>query len=436
MILGISIALLLVVANGFFVATEFAIARIRPTQLRAFEEEGRAGASSLRHAVTHLDAYLAACQLGITISSIGLGFVGKPAFDKLLEPVTGPLAEWTGIAAYGLSFFFAFALVTLLHVVFGELAPKSMAISRNTRTALAVALPMRVFYVAMKPLVDTFNWMGNQVLKPFGIPPASEAAFAPHSEAELRELLRHSVEEGLLDPSDLFYTENIFAFGDRRVRQIMVPRLEVDHLTTDDTLRDAAECATRTGHTRLPLCTPEGGLDSAIGVVNAKDVLHAVLAGEQPTVEELARPLERVSESMRIDRLLTHLRAGRHHVALVVDEHGTAVGLVSLEDVIEEIVGEIEDEFDPRTEEVVLERDGYLVVAGSAPLHVVAERLGIELEDSHEATIGGHVLELLGRLPDPAETVEVDGLTAQVLATKDGRIVELQFPLRDPQVRR
>jgi len=431
MILGISIALLLVVANGFFVATEFAIARIRPTQLQAFEEEGRAGASSLRHAVTHLDAYLAACQLGITISSIGLGFVGKPAFETLLEPVTTPLGDATGIAAYGISFFFAFALVTLLHVVFGELAPKSMAISRNTRTALAVALPMRIFYIAMKPLVDTFNWMGNMVLKPFGIPPASEAAFAPHSEAELRELLRHSVQEGLLDPSDLLYAENIFEFGDRRVRQIMVPRLEVDFVTTDQTLRDAAECSTRTGHTRLPLCPPDSGLDGAIGAVNSKDILRAVRAAEEPPLVQLARPIERVSESMHIDRLLTHLRAGRHHVALVVDEHGTAVGLVSLEDVIEEIVGEIEDEFDPRAKELLVERDGYLIVAGSAPLHAVAERLGIELEDSHEATIGGHVLELLGRLPEPAETVDIDGRAAQVLSTKDGRIVELQFEFRE-----
>jgi len=428
MIPQIAVALLLVVANGFFVATEFGIARMRPTQLAAFEAAGRPGARSLRHAVDHLDAYLAACQLGITISSIGLGFVGKPAFEELIDPVAELLGDATGIAAYGLSFFFAFALVTLLHVVFGELAPKSMAISRNTGTALAVAFPMRVFYIAMKPLVDAFNWMGNMVLRPFGIPPASEAAHAPHSGAELRELLRHSVQEGLLNASDLEYAENVFAFGDRRARQIMVPRPEIDYLTTVNTLREAAECATRTGHTRLPLCEPESGLDAALGVVNAKDVLRAVLAGDEPPLRELAHPLERVSESMRIDELLTQLRAERRHVALVVDEHGTTVGLVSLEDVLEEIVGEIEDEFDPRAEELIREQDGTLVVKGSAPLHLVAERLELELEDAHESTIGGHVLELLGRLPDPGETVAVAGeRTAEVVAVGDGRILELRF---------
>lgn len=165
--------------------------------------------------------------------------------------------------------------------------------------------------------------------------------------------------------------------------------------------------------------------------MNAKDLLRAVLAGDEPPLEVFARPLERVSESMRIDELLAQLRADRRHVALVVDEHGTTVGLVSLEDVIEEIVGEIEDEFDPREEEgeLVIERDGALIVKGSAPLHLVASRLELELEDSHEATIGGHVLERLGRLPDPAEIVTVDGRAAEVIAVADGRIVELRFPL-------
>src|SRR5215207_552012 len=288
MFVQIAVALLLVAANGFFVATEFGLARMRPTQVTAFEAAARPGTRSLRHAVDHLDAYLAACQLGITISSIGLGFIGKPAFEELIDPVAAPLGDATGIAAYGLSFAFAFSLVTLLHVVFGELAPKSLAISRNTKTALAVAPPMRLFYYAMKPLVDVFNWMGNLVLRPFGIPPASEAGSAPHSESELRELLRHSVQEGLLDASDLAYAENVFAFGDRRARQIMVPRGDVEYVTTRDTLRQAAACATRTGHTRLPLCEPESGLDSPLGVVNAKDLLRAVLEGRDPPLTELA----------------------------------------------------------------------------------------------------------------------------------------------------
>jgi CBS domain containing-hemolysin-like protein len=420
-ILGIIASLVLVAANGFFVATEFAIARIRPSQIAGLESAGKPGAKSLRHAVDNLDAYLAACQLGITISSIALGIVGKSAFEALFEPVFGPLGDW----AYAFSFAFAFGTVTLLHVVFGELAPKSLAIARNTRTALAISPPMRLFYLATKPFVDFFNWLGNLVLKPFGVPPAREVGHAPHSEDELRSLLRQSLAEGLIDPDEREFAENVFGFGDRRARQIMVPRREVDLITTDNSLREAAARATETGHTRLPLVDPERGLDDAIGVVNAKDILRAVLEDGETTLAALARPLRRVSESVLVDELLRDLRRDRQHVALVVDEHGTVIGLVSLEDILEEIVGDISDEFDQVEAEMAEWRDGALVVSGAAPIHLVAGELETDISDPNEATIGGHVLELLGRLPVPGEVVELDGHRARVTRVEDARIVEL-----------
>jgi CBS domain containing-hemolysin-like protein len=417
-------ALLLVAANGFFVATEFAIARIRTTQVTELERRGRPGASALRHAVDNLDAYLAACQLGITISSIGLGIVGEPAFAAVIEPVVGPLGEGT---SHVVSFAFAFAVVTLLHVVLGELAPKSLAIARNTRTALAVAVPMRIFYLSTKPFVDFFNWLGNLVLRPFGVPPAREVGHAPHSEDELRSLLEQSLREGLIDPEEREFAENVFTFGDRRARQIMVPRPDVDFLVTSDSLRDAAERVLETGHTRLPLCEPEGGLDAVIGVVNAKNLLRAFVEPANQELRDLARPLKRVSESMLVDELLSELRRDRQHAALVVDEHGTAIGLVTLEDVLEEIVGEISDEFDVDETELITREDGVTVVRGSAPIHLVAEALDTEITDPHEATIGGHVLELLGRVPEPGEFVDIDGLQARIGSVTDTRIVELVF---------
>jgi CBS domain containing-hemolysin-like protein len=427
MTLAIVGSLLLVAANGFFVATEFAIARIRPTQVDELEARGRAGASSLRHAVDHLDAYLAACQLGITISSIGLGIVGKSAFERLIEPVAEPLGSATGIAAYALSFGFAFSVVTLLHVVFGELAPKSLAIARNVRTALVIAPPMRLFYVAMKPFVDLFNWMGNIVLAPFGIPRASKVGHAPHSEDELRLLLEQSMREGLIDPEEREFADKVFSFGDQRARQVMVPRSEIDFLTTDDDLAAATRLATGTGHTRLPFCESERGLDAPIGVVNAKDLLGALLEGEPKELRVLARPIARVADSILIDELLTELRRRRQHIALVVDEHGTTVGLVTLEDVIEEIVGEIEDEFDDAVAEPFARHGDDLVVGGAAPLGAVAQAVGLELDGAAEATIGGHVLEQLGRLPEPGEWIDVDGRRAQVVSVADGRIEELRF---------
>jgi CBS domain containing-hemolysin-like protein len=426
-ILGIIGAFVLVAANGFFVATEFGIARVRPTQVAEVLAAGRPGSKSLKHAVDHIDAYLAACQLGITISSIGLGFVAKPAFEELLKPVINPLSGEGETLAYVLSFAFAFGIVTLLHVVFGELAPKSLAIARNLGTALAVAPPMRGFYIATKPLVDVFNAMGNAVLKPFGIPPASEVGHAPHSEDELRALIRHSVSEGLLDPAERDYAENVFAFGDLRARQVMVPRGDIRYVSTDQTIEQAARVATESGHTRLPLVEPDKGLDQAIGVVNAKDLLEVVLDRREVGLAELARPIRRASESLAVDELLADLRADRSHVTLVVDELGTVVGLVSLEDVIEEIVGEIEDEFDPVRAEHVIRENGNIRVSGLATLRILEDELGVVFDDAHEATVGGHLLEELGRIPDPGEIVDVNGHRVEILATDDVRILELRF---------
>ncbi|MDQ3648658.1 MAG: hemolysin family protein [Actinomycetota bacterium] len=418
------VAIALVGANGFFVATEFAIARLRPTQVEEFEREGRPGAKSVRHAVDHIDAYLAACQLGITLASIGLGVAGKPAFEKLLDPLVGEVAVFGAVL---LSAALAFGIITLLHVVVGELAPKSLAIARTSRTVLWVAPPMRLFYLATKPLVDLFNAMGNLLLKPFGIPPASEVGHAPHSEDELRSLLRQSSAEGLIALEEQELTENVFAFGHRRTREVMVPRLEIDFVTTAASVSEVAARATETGHTRLPLCEPEAGLDAPVGVINVKDLLPAIDGGGLG-LSEIARPLAQVPESMRSDELLRELRRARRHVALVVDEHGTVTGLVTIEDLLEELVGEIEDEFDPEEAKQVRREGETVIVDGAAPIRLLDRELGLKIVDPHEATIGGHLLELLGRLPEPGETVELDGRSAEVSAIDGGRISELRFP--------
>jgi CBS domain containing-hemolysin-like protein len=409
----------LVAANGFFVATEFAIARLRPTQVEEFERAGRPGAKSVRHAVEHIDAYLAACQLGITIASLGLGVLGEPAFEELLHPILG---DGAAIGGFALSAVLAFAIITVLHVVVGELAPKSLAIARTGSTVLWVAPPMRLFYFVTKPLVDLFNGMGNLLLRPFGIPPASEAGHAPHSEEELRTIMRQAREGGLIDRADQELTENVFSFGDRRVREVMTPRGEIDFLTTEDDLRGAIARAIETGHTRLPLCGPAGGLDEPLGMIHAKDLLPACAEGDTRPLAELRRPLVRVSESALISEVLRELRGERHHVALVADEHGTTTGLVTLEDMLEELVGEIEDEFDLDEAAGVRREGSDLLVPGSLPLRDLARELNVELDDPHEATIGGHVVEELGRVPEPGETLELDGLSIEVVES-DGPLV-------------
>jgi CBS domain containing-hemolysin-like protein len=420
-------AIALVAANGFFVATEFAFARLRPTQVADFERDRRPGAKSLRHAIDRIDAYLAACQLGITVASLGLGVLGERAFHELLEPVLGDASH---IAGFGLAAAVAFMIITVLHVVLGELAPKSVAISRTAPIALLVAPPMRAFYLVTRPLVDLFNGLGNLVLKPFGIPPARDAGSVPHSEDELRELLREAGREGTIDPEEQRFGENVFLFGDRRAREVMRPRPEVRWIRADATVEQAAHESLDTGHSRLPVCEP-AGLDEPIGLVHVKDLLGVLVGDRGGELRDILRPLTRVSDSVLIDELLADLRRQREHVALVVDEHGTTVGLVTLEDILEEIVGEIEDEFDPAEKPEVV-RDGDVVtVAGTASLRAVREEIGVEVDEHHEATIGGHVLEELGRLPDEGEQVELDGITWEIATVRDGRIAELRCRVGD-----
>jgi CBS domain containing-hemolysin-like protein len=424
MALELIAALALVAANGFFVATEFSITRLRPTQVDDFEKDGRPGARSVRHAVDHIDAYLAACQLGITISSLGLGALGEPAFEDILHPILGEAAVAGGIT---LTFLLAFLLITTLHVVVGELSPKSLAIARTPRTSLLVAPPMRLFYLVTKPVVDLFNGMGNLLLKPFGVPPAREVGHAPHSEAELRSLLRQSEAAGEIERQDWRLSENVFSFGDMRVREVMMPRPDIDHVNTDDDVRAAAARGIETGHTRLPLCEPEGGLDAVVGVLHVKDLLTVALRGEEAELTSLAREISRFSESTLIDEVLRELQRRRQHMALVVDEHGTTIGLVTLEDILEELVGEIEDEFDPEAVEQI-RRDGDVAhVDGSTPIRLLAQELGMELPEPHEATIGGHILEILGRMPEIGEVIELDGYRAEVESVADARITSLRF---------
>ena len=416
----ITVAFLLVLANGFFVASEFAIARVRPTQVEGWLDEGRAGARSVEHAVGHIDAYLAACQLGITVASLGLGVVGERAFHNLFEDLFGDGAEIVGIGVAGA---LAFAVITLLHVVVGELAPKSAAISRTGPLVRLLAPPMRGFYLVTKPLVDFFNGLGNLLLRPFGIPPASEAGHAPHTEDELRTLVRQSGREGLIEQQESTFAENVLTFGDRRTREVMVARPEVRFVTTALSREEIIEVIASTGLTRLPLCAPDGGLDSAVGVVHAKDLLVAP-ADDDP--ESIARPLERVPDSLLIDELLGQLRSRREHLALVADEHGTTVGLVTLEDILEEIVGEIEDEFDPETVEPI-SRDGPTTkIAGSASLRAVSEALDLEIDDAHEATISGYLIEQLGRLPEEGEVIELEGVSMRVSGVSDAHIDALE----------
>lgn len=422
--MGLAVTMFLVLANGFFVASEFALARVRESQIEDWENDGRPGAKSVRHAVVHIDAYLAACQLGITVASLGLGVFGERALHELLHPVLGDAAR---IGSIGIASVIAFAVITLLHVVVGELAPKSAAIARTERVVLTLMPLLRGFYLITRPIVQLFNGLGNLLLRPFGIPPASEVGSSPFSQRELLQIVREANEGGEINPGELALTESVFEFDDRRVREVMVPRRKAVVITDDLSIEEAAQLAVETGVTRLPLCPEDTGLDGAEGVVHAKDLLAAMLQERRPSLVDLARPVVRVGDAAFIAAALLEMRRARQHLAIVIDEHGTAVGIITVEDVVEELVGEIEDEFDRDAEHLIRSDGDDLIVDGETAVNELLDRLedgdGGETHDEvHEATVGGHMLELLGRLPEPSEELELFDRKVRIEAVAEGRI--------------
>lgn len=417
-------AVLLLAGNAFFVAVEFSITRARPTMVDGLLERGARGAGALKHAVEHIDNYLSACQLGITICSIGLGVTAEPLLSHALEDVLGE-GELLGLAATTVAFVIAYGLVSMAHVVLGELAPKSLAIARTRRVGLFLMPPMRAFYILTKPVVDFFNWLGNMVLRPFGIPPASESEGEPHSEAELKMLIAESERRGLLEPEELQFAEGVFSFGDHRVREVMVPRTMVGTLVAGDTIREAALKAAESGHRRLPLCGPENGLDDPIGVINLSDLTRALAEEGEGQLSDLARPLLEISDGTLLDDLLELMRERHQELALVRDEHGTAVGVVAMEDVIEQILGDIRDEFDPPREQQFERTADGLRVSGEAPLEVLERELGVELGGTRTATVGGWLIERVGSTPPEGEEVELAGLSFRVVERTGPRIAAL-----------
>ncbi len=292
---------------------------------------------------------------------------------------------------------------------------------------------MRVIYLVTKPFVDLLNLMGNAVLKPFGIPPASEAGHSPHTEAELRTLIDQSEREGILDPEERVFAEGAFSFGDRRAREVMIPRPRVRVLTADRTLTEAARTAVDSGHTRLPLCDSTDDLDTAGGFVHVQSLLGSLVDDAPPTLSELATPILRTSEVVLLDELLAELRRQHQHMALLDNEHGTAVGIVTLEDILEQIVGDIRDEYDTEQQRHIEQlSDGSVRVPGKAPLDAVRTKLDLDVAEHREATLGGYLTETAGRVPEPGEVLRIGSWRATV-EDRDGSTVSSVLLHRRPE---
>jgi CBS domain containing-hemolysin-like protein len=423
---GLVLGLILVALNGFFVAAEFALVKVRPTQIEPYAQAGQRRAKVARHMTSHLDAYLSATQLGITLASLALGWVGEPAFAWIVTPLVHAFAGDNPDIIHSVSLTISFLVITMLHIVLGELAPKSVAIRKPEATTLWVALPLFAFYKLTYPAIWLLNRTANALLKLVGIAPASEGE-ASHDEDELRLLLASS-HASHVSKHKRELLDNIFELSHRMARQIMVPRQDVVYLSTARPLAENLRMARRSGHTRFPLC--EGDLDHVIGLIHIKDIFRR----ERPvtSLKDVAREIAFVPETLELDRLLKRMRTERFHLAAVIDEYGGVSGIVTLETVIEEIVGEIQDEFDVEAPELRKTGEGVYEVSGGMLVEDLEEELEIEFSERDEDTIGGVVLSELGRAPVVGDKVELGPVSIEVLDIELNRINTLRITLQQP----
>ncbi len=419
--LGLLSVLALVLANGFFVAAEFALVAVRRSRVTELVNEGRVNAKALLAATDHLDAHLAATQLGITISSLALGWVGEPALAHLVEPALAWLpGVLPSVGAHTVAVVISFVIITALHIVLGELAPKSLALQRSERTALAVIRPLSLFLFVFRPAIVFLNGLGNGVLRLCGLR-AGHGEGGHHSTAELNLLVEASREAGLIQEAQQEAVERIFALGDRRIREVMTPRHEIEWVDAEDD-RDAVLRALR-DCSHAQVVVSRGTVDEVVGVVRKQDLLDRVLDGQPPDIDAVTRQPIVVHEAMSVLAVLETFRAKPVQMAIVVDEYGSLEGIVTATDLLEAIAGDIPEAGE---EPDVVERDdGSFLIDGMMPAEEAFERLGLAEKPERDDfnTIAGFVIFRLGRIPSTGDSVEAHGWRFEVV-DMDGRRVD------------
>jgi CBS domain containing-hemolysin-like protein len=416
--------LALVFLNGFFVAAEFALVKIRGSQLEPMVEEGNKTAALAHHITEHLEAYLSACQLGITLASLGLGWIGEPFLAHMLHPIFFLAGITSPVIIQSVAFAIAFSVITTLHITLGEQAPKILAIRKPVPSTLWVARPLALFYAIFRPAIWFLNAVSNWLLRTlFHVKPASEHELA-HSEEELRVILAESERAEEVTPLGKSLLINALDMADRVVRDITTPRGQVVFLNTEDSFEKNLQRALDSRHTRFPLC--DGHLDNTIGLVHIKDMLK-LMREPQADMHAIRRDIFPVPEMMPLEKLLTFFLSKHAHLALVVDEFGGTVGIVTLDNVLEELVGEIQDEFDAETAEFKRINADEFTVMGSLGLYELQDLAGLDLESPDVSTIGGYVTHLIGHLPKQGEHVRIEDYEVTITQSDGRRVGQLQF---------
>lgn len=419
------VVLFLVLLNGFFVATEFALVKVRATQLESDAARGHKRAKMALHLARHLDAYLSACQLGITLASLGLGWIGEPIFADLLQPLFQLLNVESEKLQHSLSFGIGFSVITFLHIVVGEMAPKSLAIRLAQPTVLWIAYPMRWFYLAMYPFIWVLNESALLILRAIGLEPAHESE-GVHSEDELRLVLASSQKQLGASRFSRDIVQNALDLRRRVARDVMRPRNELTVLDTQASIAECLDVAEKSRYSRFPLCE-DGDLDRTLGVVHIKD-LFALRLKVRTGAELLpaARKIVYVPETARLEKLLQLLLERKLHLAVVVDEYGGTVGLVTMENIVEELIGQIQDEFDQEKPLLTRSSETTWEAAGALPLHELEELVGVPVRAEDVTTTSGWVTQRLGGFPKVGDTVTVGNCELRVEEMEGTRVARLR----------
>jgi CBS domain containing-hemolysin-like protein len=421
--------LFLVLANGFFVAAEFALVKVRLTQIEQLAREGSWSAKIARKILSQLDAYLSACQLGITLASLGLGWVGETVGIKLLQPLLTAIGLPT--AADYLALPLAFVLITFLHIALGEQAPKILAIRAARATTLAVSWPLALFYKVLWPFIWVLHMASNLLLRMIGVRAPVPGEQMP-TEEELRLILSESAAGGQVSRRERLMMENVLDLEDKVTRQVMVPRRDIITLNTRRSIQENLQTISESQYTRFPLC--DGDLDRVVGMVHAKDVLGAITAGGPLTsLTRLARKISVFPETMRLDVLLREFQRNRTHVAMVVDEYGTVSGMVTFENVLEELVGPIQDEFDRELPMIIRRNNGRFLVDALCPLDDLKEACHLELPEVTSDTTGGLIVELLGHIPEVGEKLRLGRHEITVTDAEPTRVRRVEVQEVEPE---
>ncbi len=423
--LSVLVTFFFVFLNGFFVAAEFAIVKVRSSQLELKAQAGSRTAILSKRIVSHLDAYLAATQFGITIASLALGWIGEPVVSKIIKELIGLFGlELAPNILSTISLITAFVIITILHIVLGELAPKSLAIQRSEQTTLAVAYPLHAFYWLCRPFIWMLNGIANFILKLVGLHTVSEQEV--YSSDELRYLVDQAKESGNVDSAEFDIIQNAFDFSERTARQIMVPRTQVVAIDANDYDEKTLEFVIEEGYSRIPCY--EDNIDNTIGVVHLKDILKKMRINGTVDIRSIIRPVSFTPETKRIGQLLKEFQVKHQQIAMVLNEYGGVEGVITMEDILEELVGEIQDEYDNEIPFVEQTGDNTYSVIATAAISDINDELPHPIDkDKQYDTLAGYLIDKFGRIPNTHDKLEAEDYQFTVVKKNKASIVLVQL---------